>query len=180
MMPWREIVRLTPRELAGKVRRSIGYRLVNAVNCRRRDRFMQVSPDQYLKIFSYHQLTGVHVHSICGAQEFYQQILSILSFLRHTGIPETWAIASDGSLTAAMEKTLKELHPVIQIVPWTNFITDQNRTVVEWYSRKSPMGKKLAVVTGLCATQTSVYVDSDILFFPGASHLRELLKARAK
>jgi hypothetical protein len=175
MWSFQETVQLTPAQFILKVRRSIGFRAVKYLNDWRRDRFRRVSPERYIREYSTHALPGVHVYTLCGAASLQDEVLSMLSFLRHTGIPESWMIASDGSLTPEMEKTLLDLHPVVRIVPWRNFITEENREGVEYFAAKNPMGKKMAVVTALPTEHISVYIDSDILFFPGAFHLRDLL-----
>lgn len=160
---------------ARRMRDSLDYRLSAYLSRRGERRLTNASPDQYLKDFSPHQLAGVRVFSFCGNKQGYEEVLSILSFLHHVGIPESWTVVSDGSITAETQARLCNLHPCVRTALWSDFLTDQNRAYVEKYASQNVWGKKLALLTAMFTDGVSVYIDSDILFFPGADHLREIL-----
>ena len=140
-------------------------------------RVESAAPDEVVREFSPHAMPRTRIFALCGAQHAPEEILSLLSFLRHVGIPAQWTVISDGSLSQEDEARFRGLHPCVEVAPWENFITAQNRAAVERYVPLSPMGKKLAVVTALPTEGVSVYIDSDILFFPGAAGLRGLLES---
>ena len=175
MWSFQETIRLGPTDLFHKIRASIGFRVLRSISTRQKEAFRNVPPERYLREYSKQSLPGIHVYSFCGAATQLEQVLSLLSFLRHAGIPESWTIASDGSLTPEMEQTLLALHPAVRIVPWQSFITEKNGAAVAYLTAVNFLGKKFAVVTGLPTDRLAIYIDTDVLFFPGAVHLRDLL-----
>ena len=98
----------------------------------------------------------------------------MLSFLHYAGMPEKWIVVSDGTLSDKDRDLLKALNSGVEFAEWTDFINDKNRRCVEPYSRANPMGKKLALMTSLPSLPISLYIDTDVLFFPGAAELQEL------
>ncbi|MBI3877070.1 MAG: hypothetical protein HY300_14125 [Verrucomicrobia bacterium] len=59
--------------------------------------------------------------------------------------------------------------------PWTEFVKPDLPDSVRRYAEQHPLGKKLAVLVSLPPDGMTIYADSDILFFPGASHLRSVI-----
>lgn len=125
-------------------------------------------------------LPEVEVFSLACERDVAQQTLSFLSFIHHVGVPARWTLVSDGSHTEESRKFFGDLHPCLQIRPWTDFVTPANRGAVEPYEAIHSMGKKLAVMSSLSANPISMYIDSDILFFARGGELRELLLKKAR
>jgi hypothetical protein len=163
------------RRAVSRVRDSLDFRILSLLSKAGENRFKRASPEHYRKEFSPHRLDHVRIFCFCGERQACEEILSILSFLRHVGIPSSWTVVSDGSITTETQERLKGLHPVVAMAKWDDFLTEGNRAAVEPYAAKNVWGKKLALFTAMPADGVSVYIDSDILFFPGAQHLRYLL-----
>ena len=142
---------------------------------RQRRRLLRLPPEGLRVVLSPRRLPGVQVFSMCGVGSWPEQVLSVLSFLKHVGVPDAFTIVSDGTITPREWRLLEQLQPTVRLASWQDFITEENRAAVELYSQGGPMGKKLAVVTSLAGEGKSLYIDSDILFFPGAFKLWELL-----
>lgn len=121
----------------------------------------------------------VHVVAFSSAHDLPEQVASIRSFLRFVGAPRTFTVASDGSHTPADRRILQRLHPSVEVMDWNQYARADLPERVVAYAAVSPMGKKLAVIASLRAAPT-LYVDSDVLFFPGAREAlaREALAGR--
>ena len=120
--------------------------------------------------------------SFSSSRDFEEQVLSILSFVRNVGAPVRWTIYSDGSHTAEQADRLRQVLPFVHIVkhnlddaaalkanfkqvalPWFNEILE--------YAREQPMGKKLLFYINHRIQRTTVFTDSDVLFYPKAEVL---------
>src|SRR5687767_3055815 len=98
---------------------------------------------------------AIHLYSFSGNSSLYDQILSIRSFLHHVGVPEKWTIFSDGTLTDKNCKLLQEFDFVLV------------RREAEKWAGLSWMEKKFRCYSSVMIKKTSIFLDSDILFFPG-------------
>jgi hypothetical protein len=156
------------------------YRIACWSADRWRAHFLRAIPERLVVEISPHRLKGVRVFSMCGLALWPEQMLSLLSFLRHVGVPDSFTIVSDADVPPETWRLPDELKLIVRIASWQEFITPENRAAVELYSAGHAMGKKLALVTGLPTDGKSVYVDSDILFFPGGHQLRTLLESTVR
>ena len=155
---------------------SVTYRAAKMDSAYWQWRFSKASLKDYVNPPTGHSLSTVHVYSFSGQKQLPEQILSMLSFFRHLGMPGKWTVVSDGELAANNWDLLKAVCPVLEKAEWRDFINAENRECVDIYSRVNPMGKKLAIVTSLPYSPTTLYMDTDVLFFQGAAQFRELLQ----
>jgi hypothetical protein len=98
-----------------------------------------------------------------------EQVASIRSLFRHVGRPPQVIVVSDGSHSAEERDLLRSLGDPVSVVDYAEFTSDELPDVVGDYARTHAFGKKLGVLMSLPLGGPAMYVDSDILFFPGAS-----------
>ena len=112
------------------------------------------------------------VVSFSSSKDLCEQVLSILSFLRYAGTPASWTIYSDGSHTANQVDLLNKGFEFIKIekqdiddkssikpvlIPYKNELLH--------YAKMQPLGKKLLFYLNHKITQSTLFLDSDILFY---------------
>jgi hypothetical protein len=70
---------------------------------------------------------------------------------------------------------LRSIHPTIDVLDWRTFLCEENIDCFERLSNFTVFAKKFALMSNLPDLGAVAYVDTDILFFAGAQHFRELL-----
>ena len=116
------------------------------------------------------------VFSYSGQASLPEQVLSIRSFLRHAGRPRSYTVISDGSYVSASIALLKQIDPSVVVHRADNYVPDNLPPKAEHFIKTYPLGKQLGLIMSLPLNgEPALYVDSDVLFFPGASHLVEAL-----
>lgn len=132
-------------------------------------------------------LIDISLVSFSSNKDFYDQILSILSFLRYVGVPANWIIYSDGShtseqinlLTTGFEfvkvelpdvsnKDIVKLNTKESLLPFIEYLLD--------YAEKFPLGKKLYFYLNHSIEKPTLFLDSDILFYKNAPIINILLR----
>jgi hypothetical protein len=103
-----------------------------------------------------------------------EQVASIRSFLKYVGRPNRFTIVSDGTLSDRSCGILKDLDPVISVSGFEPWIPAGLPTKIYPYLTTHPTGKQLALIMSLPVDGPTLYVDSDVLFFPAASELIRL------
>lgn len=96
-----------------------------------------------------------------------EQIASIRSFLRYAGRPKSFTVVSDGSHSAESIQLLEDVDPSVNCragAPPAEALPQKLRD----YLTIHHTGKQLALIMSL---ERALYVDADVLFFPGASAL---------
>jgi hypothetical protein len=137
-----------------------------------------------------HKSMKVEVVSFSSSKDFYDQILSILSFLRYVGTPTCWTIYSDGSHTSDQIQLLSSGFEFIKIevLDWGNTASWINKCKQELlhykeqlidYAKKQPLGKRLFLYLNYEINNPTLFLDSDILFYKKASILSSILKEEA-
>ncbi|MBD2187726.1 hypothetical protein [Pseudanabaena mucicola] len=116
----------------------------------------------------------IKVYALSCERDLPEQIASLRSFLKYVGIPDTFTIMSDGSYTENSIKLLKLVHPCVEVQLLTKFQRDDLPQSVYAYASQQAMGKKLAALMSIPIEGATLYTDSDILFFQGASDLANL------
>jgi hypothetical protein len=145
--------------LNGYTRRRI-YRVLLPVIVRRKMNPAGAGRTVALEVFAY-----------SGETMLPEQVASIRSFLRHVGRPKRFTVVSDGSHSARSVRLLQCIDPVVSVrlsVPLPP--SDVPEKFVH-YLTGHPTGKQLALIMSLPADSPALYVDSDVLFFAGASDL---------
>lgn len=120
-----------------------------------------------------------NVFAYSGEKSLPEQVASIRSFLKYVGRPKRFTVVSDGTLSRRSSDTLKSLDPSISISGSEQWLPKDLPTKIYPYLTGDPMGKQLALVMSLPADGPTVYLDSDVLFFPGATDLVRLAESDA-
>jgi hypothetical protein len=105
-----------------------------------------------------------------------EQLMSIRSFLREAGTPASWTVVSDGTHTRRDAELLARVHPCVSVVDHASFRrADLTGRLVE-HASAHPGGAQLCMWLSVRPSARPVlYTDSDVLFFPGARHLGEII-----
>jgi len=111
------------------------------------------------------------LYSYSGEAMLPEQVRSIRSFLRHVGRPKSFTVITDGSHSARSVKLLKKIDPVVSIRPTGEHLPPDLPEKFRRYVTTYPMGKQLGLIMSLPRNGPAFYVDSDVLFFPGATDL---------
>jgi hypothetical protein len=120
------------------------------------------------------QKVPIVVYSLSCERDLPEQVASIRSFFRYVGIPDKFTVISDGSYTDNSCKLLCTINPCITVVPIDKLVKTDLPQAVYDYAAQHPMGKKLSALMSIPINGATIYTDSDILFFPGATDLINL------
>lgn len=115
-----------------------------------------------------------NVFAYSGENTLPEQVASIRSFLKHVGRPKRFTVVSDGTLSGRSIGILKSLDSVISISGSAQWLPKDLPTKIYPYLTTHPTGKQLALVMSLPVDGPTLYIDSDVLFFPGARDLIRL------
>jgi hypothetical protein len=113
------------------------------------------------------------VCSYSGRSMLPEQVASIRSFLHHAGRPHAFVVFSDGTHSSQEIELLHRIDDCVGVraVPVTG-ITDQS---VQSYLSSHHTGRQLSLMMSLRVERPTLYVDADVLFFPGAEKIQQLL-----
>lgn len=100
-----------------------------------------------------------------------EQVRSIRSFLRHVGRPKSLTVITDGSHSDRSITLLKAIDPVVVIRPSGEHLPSDLPESFRNYVTTTQMGRQLGLIMTLPRNGPAFYMDSDILFFRGASDL---------
>jgi len=114
------------------------------------------------------------VFSYSGESTLPEQVASIRSFLKYVGRPRRFTVVSDGTFSERSIAILESLNCVI--ASSAQWLPKDLPTKTHPYLTTHPTGKQLALVMSLPVDGPALYVDSDVLFFPGAKDLTQLLE----
>ena len=103
----------------------------------------------------------VQMVSFSGEVTINDQIVSILSFVKNVGYPKKWIVFSDGSHSKLSKRKLQGFNFIEIIDNFLNNGETQSLTNLTW------MEKKYYYFSTLPINITTIFLDSDILFFPG-------------
>ena len=116
----------------------------------------------------------IAVYAFSCERDLPEQVASIHSFLRYVAIPDRFTVISDGSYTENSCTLLRQIHPCVEVLPLEKLVrTDLPQHVYD-YADRQPLGKKFSALLSIPVEGTTIYTDSDILFFQGASDLLNL------
>lgn len=112
------------------------------------------------------------VFSYSGESALPEQIASIRSLLRYAGRPKKFTVVSDGSYTPRSLALIRALDRCVSVAPCGEWIPANVPSDARSYLTGHPTGKQLALIMSLPNHGPALYVDSDVLFFPGAIALQ--------
>jgi hypothetical protein len=110
----------------------------------------------------------VDVFAYCGECSLPEQVASIRSFLRYVGRPKQFTVVSDGTLSHHDNEILESIDPMISVSQYSQWLPKDLPERIYSYLTADPMGKQLALLMSLPVEGPTLYIDSDVLFFPGA------------
>ena len=113
------------------------------------------------------------VYSYSGEATVPEQVRSIRSFLRYAGHPRKLTIVSDGTHSVKAIARLKSIDPAISVCPAEEYLPADMPHKFASYLTNHPLGKQLALIMSLPRHGPALYMDSDVLFFPGAAEMIE-------
>jgi len=113
------------------------------------------------------------VYSYSGEATVPEQVRSIRSLLRYAGHPRKLTIVSDGTHSAKAIARLKSIAPAISVCPAEEYLPTDMPDKFASYLANHPLGKQLALIMSLPRRGPALYMDSDVLFFPGAAEMIE-------
>jgi hypothetical protein len=114
----------------------------------------------------------VEVFSYSGEGALAEQVASLHSFLRFVGRPRGFTVVSDGTHRSRSIKQLQEVDESVRVLPSDQFQPSDLPVKMSAYLRTHPTGRQLAIAMSLPKHGPALYLDSDVLFFAGASALR--------
>jgi hypothetical protein len=103
-----------------------------------------------------------------------EQIASVRSFLKYAGRPNRFTIVSDGTHRPRALSLLQQIDSCIELAEARDFLPQQSSSPD--YFANHPTGKQLALIMSLPLERPALYIDADVLFFPGAVALADLLR----
>jgi hypothetical protein len=112
----------------------------------------------------------LEVFAYSSEENLPEQVASIRSFLRYVGRPRAFTVVSDGSHSSTSVRLLQRIDSVVSVRPPEAVPADLPEKFRR-YLELHPTGKQLAVIMALPRNSPACYIDSDVLFFPGAAHL---------
>lgn len=118
------------------------------------------------------------VFAYSGEAALPEQVASIRSFLKHAGRPHRFTVVSDGSYTERSIELLCELDRSVSVSSSREWLPKYLPAGMYPYVADHPTGKQLALIMSLPAERPALYVDSDVLFFRGASALADIAASR--
>jgi hypothetical protein len=116
------------------------------------------------------------VFSYSGEDMLPEQIASIRSLLRSAGRPQQFTVVSDGTHSERSLELLRHVDPCIRVSAASDWQPQNIPPVAASYLANHPTGKQLALIMSLPRNGPALYVDADVLFFPGARTMPLLLE----
>jgi hypothetical protein len=152
---------------------NIPYRASNYIGRRNRKRFAA----QLHRLADVESASpiDVDVYSFSNERDIPEQVASIRTFLKFVGKPHTFTVVSDESHSESSKRLLCKIDSSVRVVPYTALLRADTPQRVLDFAKMSPMGKKLGVLYSIEPQRATLYADSDILFFPNAKIMRNLI-----
>jgi len=129
----------------------------------------------------------MEIASFSSFNDFQEQLLSILSFVRYIGTPLKWSLYSDGSHTQQQIDQLEKNFGFVKVIKginWSEIKTLKGLCREELlpyeeylihYSKTSAYGRKLFYYLNHTIEKPTLFLDSDILFYEHANILELVL-----
>lgn len=111
------------------------------------------------------------VYAYSGEASLPEQVASIRSLLCHAGRPRQFTVVSDGTHSRRSIARLRSIDPIVSVSQSANWAPPNLPDRLYRYLTTHPTGKQLALIMSLPKNGAALYIDSDVLFFPGARNL---------
>jgi len=113
----------------------------------------------------------LHVYTYSNEAMLPEQVRSIRSLLRYAGRPQSLTVVSDGSHPASSIELLQKIDPIVKVKAAKEFQPADLPRKFHEYVSSHPGGKQLGLIMSLPRSGPTLYLDADVLFFPGAADL---------
>lgn len=158
---------------------NVGYHLARMEGDAARQFYRMALPMIVRRKIQPHGDIPLDLFTYSGEAMLAEQVASIRSFLRYAGRPKRCTIYSDGSYTPRSIELLEQIDPVVEVSKSPPPLLPQLPEKFRSYLATHPTGKQLALIMSLpVGAQPALYVDSDVLFFPGANDLLSRVEIR--
>lgn len=121
----------------------------------------------------------VHVFAYSNEAMLPEQVASIRSFLRHVGRPIAYTVVSDGSHSHRSATLLRRLDSSVKVASAVDWIPPGAPHGMRDYLTSHPTGRQLGLIMCLPLAESAMYVDADVLFYPGARELARLVASES-
>jgi hypothetical protein len=148
-----------------------GYHLARAEGSAMRRAYAALLPAIVRRPMRIERMLPFGVFSYSGEEAVPEQVASIRSLLRFAGRPKSFTIVSDGSHSQRSRELLEQMDPSICIAEAAEYQPRDVPAEAVSYLANHPTGRQLALVMSLPKNEPAFYIDSDVLFFPGARAL---------
>jgi hypothetical protein len=120
---------------------------------------------------------ALSVMSFVQESDVPELVASARSFLAHVGVPDEFAVVSDGTITKESAAVINSILPGVVSVRTAQQYVGSYRLpqAVRDFMAKSPWGAKLASIMALNDRCPAMYSDADLWYFAGAAELRTLV-----
>jgi hypothetical protein len=143
--------------------------------------------EQIAKCADSNQTVALNLVGFSSSNDYPEQILSILSFIRHVGTPLSWTIYSDGSHTNIEVENVQAALPFVKVVK-SNVVciapynTDDLKSTLRpytaelnQYARAHFLGKRLLLYLNHIVDRPTLFLDSDVIFYAKSPVITTLL-----
>lgn len=121
------------------------------------------------------RLLALRVFTYSNEEMLPEQVRSIRSFLRNVGRPESFTVITDGSHSEWSVRLLEAVDPCVSVRPFGQGLPSGLPERVRHYVTTYPMGRQLGLLMSLPVNGPVLYLDADVLFFPGADDFTRYL-----
>jgi hypothetical protein len=155
------------------------YRAALALARVRRSRFeARMGERAFWRVFPSERSLECSLASILGRSNLPEMLVCLSSFLAYAGTPELVLIVSDGSLTREDAEALRAISPRVRVVDFADHARGQIPGMLQPYLKPNNFipeayVKKLVFLLSLDSSTRWFFTDPDVLFFEGASSLKQ-------
>jgi hypothetical protein len=150
---------------------NFGYHFARWEGDLRRQTYRALLPKIVRRALQPARTIPLEVYSYSGEAMLPEQVRSIRSFLRHVGRPMSFTVVTDGSHRGKSIELLKQIDPIVLVRPTGEHLPPNLPEKFRHYLTTHPTGKQLGLIMSLPRNGPALYVDSDVLFFPGGTNL---------
>ena len=152
---------------------NFGYHLARIRGGVAREAYRVLLPRIVRRLIDSPRALDIDVFAYSNEAMLPEQIASVRSFLKYAGRPNNFTIVSDGTHRPHFVWLLQEVDSCIRVIFARDFLPGQSSS--HDYFANHPTGKQLALMMSLPQERPALYLDADVLFFPGAVALADNL-----
>src|SRR6266550_837544 len=152
---------------------NVGYHLARVRGGVARETYRMLLPMIVRRRIDPPQTLDLDVFAYSNEAMLPEQVASVRSFLKYGGRPNRFTIVSDGTHRPRAVSLLQQIDSCIRLADARDFLSQPSSSGD--YFANHPTGKQLALIMSLPLERPALYIDADVLFFPGAVALADLL-----